>query len=159
MIHRFRLESRRTPEECRRILREALAGKEEPCGLVLGNWFRAQLSEYFSNTTQRVMYNAYGSIRDGGNGRAVISGLRFEGASDPCWFFGIFALVLVGLSLLPPSQALEKLALHLKVSLLVPVGVLGATALGAWGARLATKERLESTLDETLCELLDAEPV
>ncbi len=156
MIHRFTLESRLTPEQCRAALAPALAGKEEPCGSLRGSWFRVRKAEYFHDNYTVVRYSVFGHIRAGENGGSRISCTCFQGAADPLVWGPLFLLVTVGLSLLPPKDILERLPLNAKCGLIAAVGVIAANWLATFAVRKQTGQQLPSTIGEFLCKVLDA---
>lgn len=157
MVHHFILESSLPPADCRRILHAAISGKQEPCGLLKGSWFRVKQAEYFSRGGDTVIrYAVYGRIREGRDNRAEISCTRFESAADPFWWAPIFLLVFLGLTFAPFAPGPEKLLSNFINSLLIAMGYIAVISFANFLVRKQTGERLPSGLDAFLCETLHA---
>lgn len=158
MVHRFTLESSLPPEDCRRTLRAAISGKEEPCGFLKGNLFRVKQAEYFvrGGGDTVIRYAVYGSIRSGRDGSTEISCIRFQSATDPFWWAPIFLLSFLAQVLFLPLPGLGKLLLNLVHSLLVTLIYIGTISFANFLVRKQTGEQLPSGLDAFLCETLHA---
>ena len=98
----------------------------------------------------------YGRIREAENGRAQITCYQFQSSADPLKFFLLILVVMLGFSIGPIKNTVRDLAPHLKIALKIAVFFVIGDWLRCFVSRKMYGEDLPCSLDEFLCEIMNA---
>ena len=159
LFHCFVLTSSSTPEQCCTALKMAAAANtrsDEPRSHMWGRLFRLSQSEYFDNSRSRIIYTIYGRIREAENGRAQITCYQFQSSADPLKFLLLILVVMLGFSIGPIKNTVRDLVPHLKIALKIAVFFVIGDWLRCFVSRKMYGEDLPCSLDEFLCEIMNA---
>ena len=129
LFHCFVLTSSSTPEQCCTALKMAAAANtrsEEP------------------------------RSREAENGRAQITCYQFQSSADPLKFLLLILVVMLGFSIGPIKNTVRDLVPHLKIALKIAVFFVIGDWLRCFIFRKMYGEDLPCSLDEFLCEIMNA---